>query len=114
MNVNEIIDQIEGLFVLTKLVDNNFDNIKIPEELGYEIKKLNFAELSIEELKGFKFGHWDKDLYLVPGYLFDYIADGVELISIFDEKCIKGINPIDRDTRFGCIAFGFDKTNLIL
>jgi hypothetical protein len=107
---NSIAEEIESVFVLEKLLQGNIHNLKIPEELSSRITKLDFNSLECDELKRLGFAQWklakDSILYLVPDYIFDSLPDGIELISIFNEKAIKGQNKIDRDTRGGCIAFG--------
>jgi hypothetical protein len=56
------------------------------------------------------FGRWDEegDLYLIPIWAWNYVADGETLTSISGDTKVKGgPDEIDLDVRFGCIAWGF-------
>lgn len=59
------------------------------------------------ELKniGFKLYSKEQNSYCIPLDLYGLIPDGTTLTSIFGEKHTKGIDYIDLDTRFGCIAY---------
>lgn len=54
------------------------------------------------------FGSWDGKLMLIPLWAFNYIADGEALKSIGGKTAVKGVDEIDLDVRFGCVAYGFD------
>ena len=60
------------------------------------------------------FGRWsdDSQLRLIPLYLWHCIANGEVLTCIDGKTKIKGLDEIDLDVRFGCIAYGFDRRNL--
>lgn len=47
----------------------------------------------------------DKIWVITPDEL-SQLPDGTELISIFEEKVVKGKDYIDDDTRFGYLAYG--------
>ena len=53
------------------------------------------------------FGEWDneKHLFLIPLLLWEYIPDGTEVVSIMDEKYVKGKDKINDDTRDGYLAY---------
>jgi hypothetical protein len=53
------------------------------------------------------FGNWDGKIILIPLWVYNYIADGEELISINGKTNIVGKDDIDLDVRYGCIALGF-------
>jgi len=64
--------------------------------------------LSEDELKIFGFGRWNEDgLWLIPLWILNYLAPGIVVESISSEVKVIGIDEIDLDTRFGCIAYGF-------
>jgi hypothetical protein len=112
LEFNKLAEEVESIFVFTKLTDNSLENLKIPEELGNKIKQTNLIDLDKIQLKRLGFHTWSISsgtLYLIPYYLFDYIPDGTKLIGIFGDTAIKGEDYIDLDTRFGCISFGFLK-----
>lgn len=48
------------------------------------------------------------DLLLIPLYLLPIIPIGTELTSIFGEKVIYDGHNVDKDIRFGCIAWGIE------
>lgn len=56
---------------------------------------------------------WDEEsgLWLLTPEEFTKLPDGVilESISLYRHKVIKGKDPIDQDTRFGCLAYGLTK-----
>ena len=63
--------------------------------------------LSAEELCDFGFNNWDGSLYLIPLWLAGAIPDGEELTSIMGDTFITGTGDLDKDVRYGCIAFGY-------
>lgn len=73
---------------------------------------IDFSKYSINELVLFGFGNFDGNLLLVPEKLFKYVKSGSELISINGSKKIVGVDYIDLDTRFGCLAYGISKSQL--
>lgn len=68
--------------------------------------------LSVDELLaiGFIKGGDDSDLYLIPLWVYDFIPEGTELITIFGITKTKGKDDIDLDTRFGCMSYGIYKS----
>jgi hypothetical protein len=74
-------------------------------------KTVDFFKLTKEELFELGFGKWsDKtpNLFLIPLYLYPCIPDGTELVAIDGERVTKGIDNIDLDARFNCIAYGIE------
>lgn len=49
---------------------------------------------------------WDERLWLLTQKEFNELADGVKLESINGDIYTKGLDYIDLDVRFGCLAFG--------
>ena len=49
---------------------------------------------------------WDERLWLLTPKEFNELADGVKLESINGDIYTKGLDYIDLDVRFGCLAFG--------
>lgn len=81
--------------------------------------KVNFSNLSLDELKQLNFGNWDEaGLRLIPLWLYDNIAVGQVLTSISnktrliteDYRDAESASYIDKDTRFGCLAWGVIKS----
>lgn len=59
-----------------------------------------------EELVCLGFGNWDGSLLLVPLGLTPFIKQGTLLTGIAGNSVVVGITELDKDIRFGCIAFG--------
>ena len=76
---------------------------------GFTVEQLR--SLDDETLLSLGFMKWDEHngLRLIPLWACNYIADGETLVSINGNSSIKGLDDIDLDIRFGCIAFGFKK-----
>jgi len=89
--------QVKELY--TKLVD--------------KFEGVDFTEFTAEELKQLDFQFWDENIILLPVWALDCLSDGSKLVSIdgqeitFDKS--KGL---DKDTRFGCTAYGFTLSQL--
>jgi len=81
-----------------------------------KLDRVSVGSLSKMECQDLGFGQWDNEsgLYLIPLWLFDFLAYGEELVSINGEKKVVGPNYrdnkspdyIDNDVRFGCVAWG--------
>ena len=71
---------------------------------------IDFNNLTITEAKELRFCKWDddSDLYLIPLWLYPIIPIGIELTGIFGDKIILDGNNIDKDIRFGCLAYGIE------
>lgn len=75
-------------------------------KLQARIKKdYDLRELTTEQASMLHFGKWD-ELRLVPLHLVDAFRDGTELICINGGVSIVGKDTIDKDIRFGCLAYG--------
>jgi hypothetical protein len=59
---------------------------------------------------------WDEEqvLWLITPEEFFALPDGVELTCINGIKHRKGIDPIDTDIRFGCMAYGVSDPIVLL
>lgn len=74
---------------------------------------VDFTEFTVEELKQLDFQLWDENTILMPVWALDCLIDGTKVVSIdgqeitFDKS--KGL---DKDTRFGCTAYGFTLSQL--
>ncbi len=78
------------------------------KELKEWIGNIDLNKLSSEEAKLLGFKKWDSSgLMLIPLYLTDCIKDGSVVHCIDGEQCVWGVDEIDKDERFGCIAYGF-------
>lgn len=74
---------------------------------------VDFTEFTAEELKQLDFQFWDENTILMPVWALDCIVDGTKVVSIDGQQIIfdksKGL---DKDTRFGCTAYGFTLSQL--
>ena len=62
--------------------------------------------LKMEDLTALGFGNWDGGLALVPSEWHGRLPDGLALECISGEIAVVGIDYIDNDIRYGCIAYG--------
>lgn len=71
----------------------------------------DFDTLTTEEVKICGFQPWDepdekgKTLYLVPLWMLPIIDPDAKLIAIDGDCCLA--KDVDKEIRFGCIAYGF-------
>lgn len=74
----------------------------------------DFDTLTTEEVKICGFQPWDepdqegKSLYLIPLWMLPVIDPDAKLIAIDGDCCLA--KDVDKDIRFGCIAYGFIHT----
>lgn len=52
---------------------------------------------------------WNDNLWLLTLEEFTELPNGVKLMCIDDTFAVKGVDYIDDDTRFGCLAYGLTK-----
>lgn len=52
------------------------------------------------------FGNWDGRLMMIPGEWHKLLPVGLELECIDGDRGVVGIDYIDDDIRFGCLAWG--------
>ncbi|MGN0173974.1 MAG: hypothetical protein ACI39F_05995 [Acutalibacteraceae bacterium] len=71
---------------------------------------IDFNNLTISEAKELRFGKWDEnsDLWLIPLWLYPLIPIGTKLTSISGNEIIFDGKNIDKDIRFGCLAWGIE------
>jgi len=66
--------------------------------------------LSLDEadLKDLGFALWSEDnpIWLIPLWVYNFIADGEKFVCISGERVVKGKDYVDLDVRMGCIAYG--------
>jgi hypothetical protein len=78
-----------------------------------KFQDVDFTEFTAEELKQLDFQFWDENIILMPVWALDCLLDGTKVVSIdgqeitFDKS--KGL---DKDTRFGCTAYGLSLSQL--
>lgn len=81
-------------------IDKEIESLKAGWEGSYaqkEGKNIDEMIAALERTKG---------LRLIPLYLLPIVPIGTELTSIFGEVFKYDGNNVDKDTRFGCIAYG--------
>lgn len=103
-------EQSWGTDYAHKEVKEEWPDLKGPlrRQKEFRITSADFFTLTDEQKHILGFGRWsDEGMWLIPLYAYNYIADGETLMSINGERAIKGVDEIDLDVRFGCIAFGF-------
>lgn len=73
----------------------------------YGTFKINPNDLSEKEINELEFGKWSDDslVRLIPIWLYPFLADEFESISISGSKHLK-LSDIDNDHRFGYLAYG--------
>lgn len=74
-------------------------------------ENIDFEHLTRVEARELRFMIWSdekSDLLLIPLYLLPIIPIGTELTSIFGEKVIYDGHNVDKDIRFGCVAWGIE------
>jgi len=80
-------------------------------------RKVTIAELDslpTTTLENLGFRVWPNNHWLLPLWVFNYIADGETLLSVKGRSVIKkGTNSIDLDIIGGCIAFGWIKLSTL-
>jgi hypothetical protein len=90
------------------------DEIKILyKKLIDSFKGIDFTQFTFNELKHFDFNIWDDDTILMPVWALDCLEDGTNLTTISGtEITFNKKNCLDKDTRFGCTAYGFNRSQL--
>lgn len=88
-----------------------YTEIKIVRKQFLEALKdlIDFNNLSKQEAIELRFGKWseeDPNLYLIPIWLLPILPIGTKLTSINGDEIVYDGKNIDKDTRFGCLAYG--------
>ena len=74
---------------------------------------VDFTEFTAEELKQLDFQFWDENTILLPVWALDCLPDGAKLVGIDGEDItFDKSKGLDKDTRFGCTAYGFTLSQL--
>jgi hypothetical protein len=93
--------------------DPILSNKELYVKLIKAFKDIDFTQFTIEELKTFDFQMWNDDVILMPIWALDCLKDGTELVSMSGGEIIfNKERGLDKDTRFGCTAYGFNKSQL--
>jgi hypothetical protein len=69
------------------------------------VTKEELADLSRDTLYLYGFGNWDGELLLIPLWLVNFMPPDTIVTSIMGTTST--LSGCDKDTRGGCIAFGF-------
>lgn len=79
----------------------------VEEEISYLTKKLKDGKLTIQEYeKKVEEQRNTIGVRLIPLYLLPILPEGTKLYSIFGKEIIYDGNNVDKDIRFGCLAYG--------
>lgn len=88
------------------------ENRKYMSMMLEELKRhIDWNKLTKEEASELRFRRWDEDmpdLFLIPLYLLPIVPIGTELTTINGDKVLYLGDNVDKDTRFGCIAYGIE------
>jgi hypothetical protein len=86
--------------------ENEVNTHMFLEELNEHI---NWDTLTREEARELRFVVYSDDtpnLFLIPLYILPILPIGTELVSINGNRIIYDGSNVDKDTRYGCLAFG--------
>lgn len=86
--------------------ENEVNTHMFLEELNEHI---NWDTLTREEARELRFVVYSDDtpnLFLIPLYIVPILPIGTELVSINGNRIIYDGSNVDKDTRYGCLAFG--------
>lgn len=86
--------------------ENEVNTHMFLEELNEHI---NWDTLTREEARELRFVVYSDDtpnLFLIPLYILPILPIGTELVSINGNRIIYDDSNVDKDTRYGCLAFG--------
>ena len=112
-NIRQII--VNGAAELMNYTDWGADFValqirKIPERLKNTdwFVPINPADLTEAEMQELGFGKWAEEdpMFLIPLWLFPFLADEVDCGCISGEKRRMKKTEMDNDHRFGCLAYG--------
>lgn len=82
--------------------------LKITNQKIIDIVKdqLDWKHLEKSEALDLGFVRWDEDLYLIPLWLLPVLPIGTKLVCISGNEIVYNGENIDKDIRFGCLAYG--------
>ena len=89
----------------------NIKDIK-KEFAQVHISLSEWESLTEQDCINLGFGMWDEDpaeaLYLIPGYLYTFIPEGLKLQTIFGAQVVAQAKQanLDNECRFGALAYG--------
>jgi len=109
LNAASMVNQYKGSWGVDfcfKELDMGLTNKK---GFGWEsipvITQAELKELGRDTLYQYGFGNWDGKLLMVPLWLVNFLDQDEEVVSIMNNKST--LAECDKDTRGGCLAFGF-------
>lgn len=77
-------------------------------------KYIDWPNLTKDEAIELRFCRWSEDepdLYLIPLYLLPILPRGTKLTTIGGEEIVYDGTNVDKDIRFGCLAYGITIKN---
>lgn len=85
------------------------ENAKSTTVFLNELKQyIDWSNITLEDACALGFTLWDDNLYLLPLYILPIVPIGTKLTSISGEEVTYDGKNIDKDTRFGCVAYGIE------
>ena len=95
---------------------DTFDSIVTQVKLGGAVTgKLTVTMLQqvpIQRLYAEGFHNWDGSMVLLPLWALAHMQTGEQLVCINGQMATVGTDPIDDDTRGGCIAYGVPRDDI--
>lgn len=76
------------------------------EELNEHINWDTLTREEARELRFIVYSDHTPNLFLIPLYILPILPIGTELVSINGNRIIYDGSNVDKDTRYGCLAFG--------
>lgn len=85
------------------------ENIRnIPQKILENIGTVDVTSLTDEEMEDLGFTKWSQDnpMRLIPLWLFPFLPEEIHIQNFDGSKQILKKSEMDKDHRFGCLAYG--------
>lgn len=86
----------------------NFPKDLAEQKTGKDYFGIQPAKMTDKQLEELGFGRWSKKtpMRLIPLWLMPFLADEIDVECIDGEKKLIKKSDMDKDNRFGCLAYG--------